>query len=96
MDAVTDKKPDQRGAAAKPWWRDWQWWLRCLLTYALGVAGGFAANRLAVPLPWMLGPFFLCATLSAFGARLAYAPLSRELGQLVVGLAVGLRFTPAT
>jgi membrane AbrB-like protein len=96
MDAVTDKKPDQRRAAAKPWWRDGQWWLRCLLTYALGVAGGFAANRLSVPLPWMLGPFFLCAALSAFGARLAYAPLSRELGQLVVGLAVGLRFTPAT
>jgi membrane AbrB-like protein len=96
MDAVTDNKPDQRHAPPKPWWRDGSWWLRCLLTYTIAILGGYVAKQVSVPLPWMLGPFFLCAALSAFGARLAYPPLSRELGQLVVGLAVGLRFTPAT
>jgi len=79
-----------------PWWRDVAWWLRCLPTYALAAAGGYAALRLSVPLPWMLGPFFVCGIFSAFGARLAFLPMSRELGQLSVGLAVGLRFTPAT
>ena len=81
---------------AKPRWQDPSWWLRCLLTYALALAGGYAASRLSVPLPWMLGPFFVCGAFAAFGAKLAFLPMGREFGQLAVGLAVGLRFTPAT
>lgn len=83
-------------ATPKPRWRDPAWLLRCLLTYALALVGGYVASLLSVPLPWMLGPFFLCGVLSAFGLKLAFLPMGREFGQLAVGLAVGLRFTPAT
>jgi membrane AbrB-like protein len=83
-------------APARPWWRDGSWWLRALMTYALAAAGGFVASRSSVPLPWMLGPFFVCGVLSACGLRLVFLPMGRELGQMAVGLAVGLRFTPAT
>lgn len=87
---------DQAKASGVAWWRNPNWWARAGLTYAVALAGGAAAAYLQVPLPWMLGPFFACGLVSAFGARLAAVPLSRELGQLAVGLAVGLRFTPAT
>lgn len=80
----------------REWWCDPAWWTRAAVTYALAVAGGGLAKYLHIPLPWMLGPFFACGLVSAFGARLAAVPLSRELGQLAVGLAVGLRFTSAT
>ncbi|NNU80165.1 AbrB family transcriptional regulator [Halovulum dunhuangense] len=87
---------DSKGAAPAPWWRDPTWWSRAALTYAVALAGGTAASRAGIPLPWMLGPFFACGVFAAAGARLAAVPMSRELGQLAVGLAVGLRFTPAT
>jgi membrane AbrB-like protein len=48
-----------------------------------------------MPLPWMLGPLFVCAGLSLAGVRLSFVPMGRELGQVAVGLAVGMRFTPA-
>jgi membrane AbrB-like protein len=83
-------------ALARPWWRDASWWLRALLTYAAAGLGGAAAAWASVPLPWMLGPFFTCGALAAAGLPLAFVPLGRELGQLAVGLAVGLRFHPAT
>jgi len=85
-----------QATTAVPWWRQPSWWLRATLTYALALVGGFVASRLSVPLPWMLGPFFLCGACAAFGLKLAFVPMGRELGQLAVGLAVGLRFTPAT
>lgn len=77
-------------------WRQPSWWLRAALTYTLALAGGYGASRLAVPLPWMLGPFFLCGACAALGMKLAFLPMGREFGQLAVGVAVGLRFTPAT
>lgn len=93
-----DKRPEQAAPApsAGSKLRDPKWWLRCLATYAVALAAGFAASKLSVPLPWMLGPFFVCGALCAFGAKLAFLPMGRELGQMAVGLAVGLRFTPAT
>ncbi len=67
-----------------------------VLTYGLAIIGGAGATALDVPLAWMLGPFFVCGAAAAFGAKLATLPFSRELGQLTVGLAIGLRFGPAT
>lgn len=69
---------------------------RLMLTYALAAAGGGIADALGVPLAWMLGPFFVCGAVAAFGIQLATLPFTRELGQLTVGLAIGLRFGPAT
>jgi hypothetical protein len=96
MTAGKGEDKAQAVVAVGPLWKDPSWWRRCLLAYALALAGGYVASRLSVPLPWMLGPFFVCGTLSAFGLKLAFLPMGRELGQLAVGLAVGLRFTPAT
>jgi len=93
---TADDRASASGAAVRPWWRDPAWWPRCALTYALALAGGFVASRFSVPLPWMLGPFFVCGAAAVLGLRLAFVPMGREFGQLAVGLAVGLRFTPAT
>jgi membrane AbrB-like protein len=83
-------------AGEQVWWRDPSWWLRALLTYTAAGLGGALAAWVSIPLPWMLGPFFTCGALAASGLPLAFVPLGREVGQLAVGLAVGLRFTPAT
>jgi membrane AbrB-like protein len=65
------------------------------LTFLLAVAGGAAANWLNMPLPWMLGPLFACGAAAMLGYRPQFVPHGRELGQVAVGLAVGMRFTPA-
>ncbi|WP_026380457.1 AbrB family transcriptional regulator [Afifella pfennigii] len=62
-------------------------------TYALAAVAGAAAAWLGMPLPWMLGPFFVFAVLSAAGGRFRLVPKGRELAQVAIGLAIGLRFT---
>jgi membrane AbrB-like protein len=64
------------------------------LALAAGVAGGALASGANVPLAWMLGPLFACAALSLSGVELEPIPYARELGQAVIGVFVGLRFTP--
>jgi membrane AbrB-like protein len=68
---------------------------RILLTLVLATAAGAFANLIRMPLPWMLGPLFACAAVSMAGWRAEFVPMGRELGQVAVGLAVGMRFTPA-
>ena len=60
----------------------------CALTGAL-----FAAVRL--PLPWMIGPLVAMAMCNFGGAQLRAPPGGRALGQVVIGTALGLYFTPA-
>lgn len=62
----------------------------------LGIAGvaGFIAARFSVPLPWMIGPLVVIAGLSVLGFRLAVPFASRQTGQIVLGTAIGLHFTP--
>jgi membrane AbrB-like protein len=67
---------------------------RLALTLALAVVGGFAADAAGVPLAWMLGPLFVTAVAAMSGFDLLPVKWGRELGQVVVGLAIGLRFTP--
>ncbi|MEZ5933462.1 MAG: AbrB family transcriptional regulator [Alphaproteobacteria bacterium] len=71
-------------------------WPRLALTYGLALIGGGIAQALGLPLAWMLGPFFVCGAAAALGAELATVPYSRQLGQLTVGLAIGLRVGPST
>jgi len=63
-------------------------------TYSLAAVAGYAASLIHVPLPWMLGPLFACGAATAFGFTLQAAPHMREIGQVAVGLAIGMRFTP--
>lgn len=65
------------------------------LALALGVVGGVIAWRLRVPLAWMIGPMVATAAASLVGWRLTPVPMGRELGQAVVGVAIGLRMTQA-
>ena len=65
-----------------------------LQALAVCVIGGAACQFLKTPLPWMIGPLLAMAMLKFSGLRL-YAPKGgRELGQLVIGAALGLYFTP--
>ena len=68
--------------------------LRILLTFVLAALAGALANVIRMPLPWMLGPLFACAAVSLMGYRAEFVPMGRELGQVAVGVAVGMRFTP--
>jgi len=68
---------------------------RILLTLVFASAAGALASFIRMPLPWMLGPLFACAVASLLGYRVEFVPMGRELGQVAVGLAVGMRFTPA-
>jgi uncharacterized protein len=43
----------------------------------------------------MLGPFIACAAVSLMGVPLKAIPHGREVGQVIVGLSVGMRFTVA-
>jgi membrane AbrB-like protein len=69
--------------------------VRVTLTLILTSAAGALANYVQMPLPWMLGPLFACAAVSLIGYKADFVPMGRELGQVAVGLAVGMRFTPA-
>jgi len=61
---------------------------------AVCVAGGALCAWLGTPLPWMIGPLAGMAAFQFGGARLQAPPFGREAGQLAIGLALGLYFTP--
>src|SRR4051812_30528214 len=62
------------------------------LALALGTAVLFLS--LHTPLPWVLGPLLATAAASMFGAPTqSWTPL-RNIGQWVIGTALGLYFTP--
>jgi uncharacterized protein len=68
-------------------------WTRLALTLVIGAIGGFAASAIRMPLAWMLGPFIACAAVSLSGVPLRAIPHGREVGQVIIGLSVGMRFT---
>lgn len=85
---------EQQGAAGGTRARDLPRLLRRLaLTYAIAIVAGAVATWISLPLPWMLGPFFLFAALSLSGLAFELMPMGREIGQVAIGTAVGLRFT---
>ncbi|WP_019426181.1 AbrB family transcriptional regulator [Limnohabitans sp. Rim28] len=49
---------------------------------------------LGTPIPWMLGPLLITALASMAGAPTHSANLLRNMGQWVIGTALGLYFTP--
>jgi hypothetical protein len=68
------------------------------LQYAQTLAVALAAALLAVwirlPLPWFTGPLIALAAANIAGARLRPLPYARDGGQWIIGLALGLYFTP--
>src|SRR5882672_11203130 len=57
-------------------------------------AGGALFSAVGAPLPWMLGPLLAMALGKFLGADLASPKGGRATGQLIIGCALGLYFTP--
>ena len=56
--------------------------------------GGALCAWLGTPLPWMIGSVFAMAAAQMCGAGLRALPGGRDAGMLVVGVSLGLYFTP--
>lgn len=65
------------------------------LGLVLGIAGALAGHAAGMPLPFLLGPLLACGLASMAGLKIQGLPYGRELGQVAVGTAIGLRFVPA-
>jgi uncharacterized protein len=70
-------------------------WVNPVLALVLCGTGGAFCVWLRTPLPWMIGPLLATAVSNFAGARLRVIPGSRQAGQLIIGTALGLYFTPA-
>jgi membrane AbrB-like protein len=61
---------------------------------AVGIPAGYLFHRLHTPIPWMIGPMIAVATLNLMGVRMHSPPFARQMGQVILGSAVALYFTP--
>ena len=69
-------------------------WVNPALALCLCAATGAAFAWLRLPLPWMIGPLAAMAVCNFMGASLRSPRGGRESGQVVIGTALGLYFTP--
>ncbi len=60
----------------------------------IGLIAGAVFDWLNTPLPWMIGPLIAIGGGNLLGYRLDAVPFGRQAGQLMIGTAVGLYFTP--
>ncbi len=69
-------------------------WYRALLALGIGVLSGLLANRLGVPLPWMLGPM-IGNTIAAMTRAPVAAPMTlRPLVIPIIGVMLGSSLNP--
>lgn len=66
-----------------------------LLALAIGAAGGWLANVLHFPLPWMIGAMGAATLTAALGAPIALPKVFRTVMVAVLGLMLGSGFSPA-
>lgn len=68
---------------------------RTPLLWALPLAAlaGWVLARLHAPLPWMTGPLLTIAIANGLHARIEFGGASRNVGQWLIGSALGLYFT---
>jgi hypothetical protein len=69
-------------------------WINPALAMVLCGAAGTTCAWLRLPLPWMIGPLAAMAACNFAGVGLRAPPASRQAGQVIVGTALGLYFTP--
>jgi membrane AbrB-like protein len=62
---------------------------------AVGIPAGFVFDYLHTPIPWMIGPMIAVAAVNLFGVPMHSPPYARQAGQVILGSAVGLYFTPS-
>jgi membrane AbrB-like protein len=65
-----------------------------LKALAVGIPAGYLFDLLGTPIPWMIGPMIAVATLNLMGVRMHSPPYARQTGQVILGSAVSLYFTP--
>src|SRR4030095_14615271 len=65
-----------------------------LKALALGIPAGYLFHRLQAPIPWMICPMVTGATLKLLGVQMHSPPYARQMGQVILGSAVSLYFTP--
>jgi uncharacterized protein len=68
---------------------------RVALGWCLALLGACLWQALGGPLPCMVGPMLAVALARALGLPVAEWPVGRALGQLVIGVGLGLNFTPS-
>lgn len=69
--------------------------LNPVLAVLLCAGAGAAFAWLRLPLPWMIGPLVAMAACNFGGAELRAPRGGRALGQILIGTALGLYFTPS-
>ena len=69
---------------------------RLLLAYVPAAFGGWLCSLAHVPLAWLIGALLVTAALNVAGHGLPVSTIGRRVGQLVLGIAIGLFFTPVT
>lgn len=69
-------------------------WPGLLKTVGAALIGAAAAVLAGVPLPWFIGPLLAVAGCNLAGGRLPSLPYGRDIGQWIIGVALGLYFTP--
>lgn len=67
---------------------------RVALTLAVALVAALVFARLRAPLPWMIGPLLVTAAGGMAGARPAASAPLRNVGLWLIGVALGLYFTP--
>lgn len=63
-------------------------------SFIIALIGGAFANILGLPIPWLLGSLFAMAGCSLAGLPTKSAGFSRKAGLMVIGISLGLYFTP--
>jgi uncharacterized protein len=69
-------------------------WFNPVIALLLCAMAGAAFARMRIPLPWMIGPLVAMAACNFASAELRAPRAARPLGQIVIGTALGLYFTP--
>ncbi|AVL70030.1 hypothetical protein HMPREF3144_07090 [Oligella sp. HMSC05A10] len=64
--------------------------------FLVALAGALIAVAVGTPIPWLLGSLIFTALFKINGAKIQSHVGFRKIGQWIVGIALGLHFTPAT
>ncbi|MGB2816771.1 MAG: AbrB family transcriptional regulator [Burkholderiaceae bacterium] len=65
-----------------------------LRSFVVALAGALLCVWLRTPLPWLIGPLVAVALASMLHGRLESPPGGRQVGQWIIGVALGLYFSP--
>ena len=65
-----------------------------LIVILISIPSAIVADFFNIPLAWMIGPMIAVATVNLLGMRVHAVPFGRQMGQVILGSAVSIYFTP--